>query len=845
MLRFKRLAALLLTMLLVCLCAIAQASGVSIRGVHPCTGEPVMYFEVRALDSAGRGVHVNKSDLRFTAGKDDVALKLGEVPSGNTGHIIVVDTSLYYFGTKYIKEENIRDIISMYLSRVNASDRVMFVLATEGQPEVISYRSVSDARNYVQNITLKPTASAKIKSAIYTAFQYAANPSTGNPAFNSVFIVADPDLQSNDDNEHSLNDSVTLRSESGRNFDVVVAVPYRQSFVEGTSEQRRTTLQSGFAEFSVFTGDVGGAYVQLLQSGNDVNNKIETEPLRTALSDRIGTSNYYAVDFSPLAGMFEEEDEQDEENPFRPVEVSITYDGSVTKAQLMLNTALLPEPQHTPTPTPNPDPTPTPEPTPVVRPGQGDTLAMQAIHALNKLNYLHKTDFETFDNECYIAYVDFCLNNGIDPRDGIYTAAYDLLLSGNAVADVTPTPEPTPTPAPTPLVGVGQADATAMKAVHALYKLNYLTSTSFETFDNECFIAYMEFCDKNGIDPRDGIYEKGYGLLISDQAIGITRATPVPTATPEPTIPPEGYSINDVDTEHSGGYIAQIQAILKSLNCYTDTVDTNVGRMDQSTIDAINLYCTTYNWRNDRVDGVTKSICLEILTSGPNLVPRATPKPTLREKSISFLTRDIRFLGLRLKMWVPALLCVVLVFLILVLLVLFRGGKKPPVNRVEPTPPLSGNPSVTPPVSPIKPADPAAQAANPPGWPQPQAAESFDFGDGETTTSGYFGKPVELRIENRGSVDHREVELGEGRPFVIGRKEDCDLTLVSQDKAISRKHALLIYQNDQVYLRDVSTYHNTLLNGMKTHTSDRDNMGTLLTNGDVISIGTYRITISW
>ena len=343
--RIKQLVAVLLAMLSVCSVAAAapSKSGISVRGVHPVKGVPVMYFEVRMLDSAGRGVSVEQDEVLFSAKEQGVRLGVGEVPEDSHGHIIVVDTSKYYFGSNYIKIANLHEMISLYLSRIDQKDRVMFVLATDGQPEVIPYKSAADARKYVEEIALTDLSSAKINTAIYTAFQYAADPTTGNPAFNSVFIVADPDIESNDDKEVSLNDCVTLRAQSGRVFDVTVAVPYRKSFVDETSDIRRSALKRGFDEFSSFANEVGGSYVQVPQSGNGSRAKVETDGLRAAIAERMTTSNFYAVDFSPLAGKLEVK-----EDPYQLLDVNVSYKGNESTVTVLINTDLLPAPPATP-----------------------------------------------------------------------------------------------------------------------------------------------------------------------------------------------------------------------------------------------------------------------------------------------------------------------------------------------------------------------------------------------------------------------------------------------------------------------------------------------------------------
>lgn len=731
--RWMSLAAALVMTALLCTAALADVSGINIIGAAAVSDAPAVYLEMRALDGTGAGMRTQQQDFRFTAGEENIELTTGTVPGGNRGHIVVVDTSMYYYGSKNVKAENIREIVGAYLSRLSSDERVMFVLSTDAaRPTCTNYMTLDHAREYAQGIELGQAKSARINTAIYEAFGYAIAPAQGAPLFNSVFIVADPDLQSNDDREHTLNESVQMRASSGRNFDVGVAVLHRDNFLQDTSNERRKALEEGFAKYAEFAKQCGGRYVQIPQD----NKGVDTNEVHVQLSSWLYTTQTFCVDFSALSGHIPTEPQ------VQNVKLSISCNGAVREMNVLLDTALLPEPEATPVPTP----------------------------------------------------------------------------------DV-----PTPTPAPTPVVARGQDDAVAMQAIHALQKMNYLNKSSVKEFDNDCFIAYIDFCEKNGVDPRDGIYEETYHLMLSGEAVAIELATPAPTPTPEPTIPPEGYAINDQDTEHSGGYIARIQAILKNLNCYGEEATSNVGRMDQATVDAANKYCEAFNWRNDHPNGVSKAICTEIITNGEKLNPIATPQPTMQEKAKAFLAGSTQILEYVVPNWMLVAACFALVILIALILILCRSGKK---GRKEQDVP------------------PQTKA------PQPQGVQqSFVSGaqtsDEEETVGSDGRRLVMLEIGYAGMSRQEACTLTEGRPFTIGRRDSRgelptpNLVLDGSDKSASRgQHAMLLYKSGQVYLSDLSKYHNTMLNGMSVFEREgRD--GVPVKNGDEITISSHTIRITW
>lgn len=77
----------------------------------------------------------------------------------------------------------------------------------------------------------------------------------------------------------------------------------------------------------------------------------------------------------------------------------------------------------------------------------------------------------------------------------------------------------------------------------------------------------------------------------------------------------------------------------------------------------------------------------------------------------------------------------------------------------------------------------------------------------------------------------KQLPLGKGR-CVIGRAEDTDLTLVSND--VSRHHAAVLFQGGEYIIEDLNSTNGTFVNGrtIEHHT---------LNSGDEISVGDYSI----
>ena len=101
-----------------------------------------------------------------------------------------------------------------------------------------------------------------------------------------------------------------------------------------------------------------------------------------------------------------------------------------------------------------------------------------------------------------------------------------------------------------------------------------------------------------------------------------------------------------------------------------------------------------------------------------------------------------------------------------------------------------------------------------------------------------------------------------GDDFIIGRGSNCNLCTDESDKSVSRKHAALFSRKGALYIRDLSTYQTTWVNGVSvskgTAASAGDmttpviknqggaNDGYELSSGDEITLGeNCRIKVVW
>lgn len=555
MMRKKCLGLLLTLLLLLGACTATAATSVSYTLLDwwMPPDSTTYYCAIRAQDGAGNRVELSSVKFgfqgRISGSEKQVSLDYTHIDDrSRVGHIIVVDTSAYYFGLSNVKEEHIRDVLYAYLDNIpNTNERVKFILSSNsgsGYTES-QYMSIREARNYVRDsYHMQASNDTKINSAIYYAFNLVANAKykADEPLFQSVFIVADPDQASNKTDSRTLEQCTALRSQSSTAFGVTVAVIYREKYMANSTTSHREDILAGLQSYQNFATNNDGVYIQVGQSDMGV----DTASMATQIYRRNENIYYLAVDTSALAAVLPEEEQV-------PVDIIMGGSGTTNVYTVMVDTSAypvvtpVPAPTASPTPTavptatekptPTPEPTPVPTETPVVMAQGADSNAKQAIMALYQLGYLSKRP-ASFDDECIYAYMAFCQVNGLTVMDSIDEEGYALLLSSQAkpaptatpevTATPVPTAEPTATPVPAPVLSesgyqMGEQDSADDHFIRQiqlqLQQLNCYAENASKilgTMDQSTMDAIMRYCNYYGLQNSrtDGVdYNICYDIL--------------------------------------------------------------------------------------------------------------------------------------------------------------------------------------------------------------------------------------------------------------------------------------------------------------------------------------------
>ena len=508
----KRCFALLLAlMLLMGACPARAAATVSLELLDYWMPEDstTYYCAIRAKDAAGNSVPLNTISFR---GRVAGIAEWVEFPTpeyidhSRIGHIIVVDTSTFYYKiSNIITEEHIRDIIYAYLDNIpNGNERVMFVLSsTSGNAYASKYMSVGEAREFIRvNYHMVDSPDTQINSAIRRAFELVTNASYADdePLFKSVFIVADPDLESNKSDSISLENCTWLRKNSNVSFDMTVAVVDRGQY-NPTNPDMKKNIENGKAVYQNFAIANQGKCLLVPQDNNGVN----TAGLVTYINQNNRCAYYLAVDTSLLAAQMPEDADR------VSLEIAMSCGDTTFTKQVEVSRAAYPQVTPEPTETVTPEPTPSPSPTPVVMAGASDDNAMLAIVALKDLGYLEEIR-PTFDEVCRAAYIAFCKENGLPNTPSINSAGFVLLTSDSAKPKPTPEPTQTVTPEPQPELPsegyhLGDADSGDSHFIHDMQiKLQSLNcyeenaSKVLGTLDQSTMDAVARYCDYYGLE---------------------------------------------------------------------------------------------------------------------------------------------------------------------------------------------------------------------------------------------------------------------------------------------------------------------------------------------------------
>lgn len=862
----KKLMCFLMTLVLLALCAgsaLAYGNG-TILDYWTDFKNLVVYASV------GQEYRTTLSFMVSVDNSEEVPVTAEALPSSMIGHIIVVDTSMPYSNPSHVwltYENAYLPILQTYLSVIGNGEKVKFIIADAGSSVTeTDWMMNNQAQDFIRNNIKLSTkvGGTGINQAITMALKDMDTVQENQPLFKNVFALVDAD---------STNDTGNLTKGSGTFPFFLVTIA--QTGTDATN-QRTQKLNSSFNAYQNFANANNGVYIC---AERVKTNDIDVSNVATRVSSVLNSLQYYKIDMSNAHSKIDYSKTQ-----HRFALTAYSSEGTTQVNVLMANTEVLPTAIPTATPSPSPEPTiieaptpavitPEPSPTPVVVREGNDGNALKVIRRLWELYYLEERP-NAFDDSCRFAFMEFCVDNGLEEMDYVDNAAFDLLMYGNPKPKATVTPVPTPTEAPqvvetpVPKAYIGSKSTSAFYIIKQLQKLYYLDpDQTYKEFDTECKSAFLDFCSDNGINYQEEyIDDDAYQFLMSATTPKATP-TPVPVATPvpAPTIPPQGYELGSRDPV-GATFISSMQTILAGLNLYTD--EYMPGTIEQSTLDAVARYCELYGLRNvNGKDSISQQIVNDVLTMGENRVPYEEPEPSASEKLLQTLKRGVFSLGgLVVQMWMLLVLILVLVFTILLIIILMNSKRKKDGNDHTRTHTDSGKPN-------SGSSGSSGEAKPTPSRPMP------DMDSNETQPVGLgrrggddddilptLPQSAALRVTFTISGNCQtwtDSRLITTKDFVIGRASSCDLQTDPSDRTISSKHAILTSRKGALYIRDISTFKATWVNGtsiakedapmvdgptvpIRKRSTSGGNDDYVLNSGDEITLGERcRIKVVW
>ena len=549
-------------------------------------------------------------------------------------------------------------------------------------------------------------------------------------------------------------------------------------------------------------------------------------------------------------------------------------------------------------PTPTPVPKATRDPEIVFSLDDGFETPRQTVTLiqdnLKKLYYLDESDYRaeyaTVGTATMAAMNAFCADNQLTDSRGFTKKAFDLLTGGNASAKKTPEPVVeevvTPTPIPTLKPGlVLQLDAyannsgTVIQVQNQLELLGYLSGNYKNgVYDASTHQAVLNFCKKNGVEEsNDGLTEKAYKLLVSENARAAETPTPAPT--PIPTLKP-GLALQLDAFANNSGTVIQVQNQLELLGYLTGNYEK--GTYDANTHQAVLKFCKK-NGLAESNDGLEEEAYKLLISDQAKPWQEAAPTtaaptahpfaPDMEESTIAEYQNRLNELGYyEGRPFIPGRFdeatqaaqdrfCEVNNIekqsgASVELQQTVRGSaakhnvQRPLLERVRIR--LTGRTEIVGLVIPtwslvaviailtitaivlivllLKPArKPSEQQEGklssqndilPQGQILPGSLEeTVDMSGGndrlDMTVVGE-SQNITLRIDYNGTSTDKAYELSEGMPLVIGRGTEADIRTNKDDMRISRKHGTFSYRNGGVYYRDTSKA-GTMIDGQMIH----------------------------
>lgn len=794
------------------------------------------------LDTSGNPVPASSltsaESIRFYVGGHEVTLADYSPGTYKQHYVIVVDMSRPY--TRYIDDQTMQSVLSNLVSVLGGGCTIQFVLAGEDDATVGGALQLSSALSEIKQMHLSNKTEVRLYDGILQGMTLCQTIRDQDPTtLSSLIIVSDCY-----NNPSGMMDTVTTGLQ--QKLDRIKPLPiFLISLIKSdakgiTKSDEYQTARSVMSQFVTSNGGKQFIYDQADDDSNTgalINNTIKANTI-DAIPVRLDIRSL-KYDLTQTAN-----GEFDFMAAFTSSSGSLKTSNTV---EILLTN--LPEPESTPAPMSTPTPTIGPNDI-YVKNGDTGALVREVQYRLKELYYTELEATGTFDLQTQIAVDAFCKENGFAISEGMTLAAYEVLISSQAVAKPTPTPTftPTPTPAPTPeptptvtpsptpapgprdlMIKDGDTGSAVSEVQRKLKALFYYTGEITRRYDEATANAMDDFCQANGLEKADGVTYENYEVLIGSASI-VAKATdtpappPTPTPSPEPTASPAPQYI-DVLPGDNNEYILKLQSKLQALGYYAEGVQYTLGSYDQATQGAIDAFCAQNNIVPG--NGISASLMDTILNSASKFVPVATPGPSVTDTFRTFMLGTVTIAGFVLPTWTLLAACLVILILIIVLLLLSREKKRLiPHDEIAS---LSCNAS----------ANPFSSTGS---FADQQDQPTIGYVGGSEDEVKTEGPPIDTRpvtadITYNGKT-RSESLLVIGR-FTIGRSR-TQLLLDATDTSVSRKHCEIFFSGTQLMICDFSSL-GTIVDGSRIPS----NVDLPLNSGSVVIAGRHKMVFHY
>lgn len=790
--------------------------------------------------------------VTFKANGRDVRGKAYSGKEG-VGHILVVDTSAYYYTAL---NNTMAGLSEGFLRGLPGADRVMVITADSNGFRESGWRSQSEALKQVQGLRNAASTEVNLFAAIERAVDIALSGGS-SPAFvSSIMVVTDAMVTPG-----SQSGIISKMLSANRSLAFVMGWPERDSYLKGNFSNV-AQVKAGRSLLESFAREMGGEMIAIPHTGAQSSPVLgNTQPLSDAVRRMLSGIHYYTLDLSPLVGAVK----YTSDDTVR-VEVMAGTDNGFMEG-VPFNSRGIPTPTPSPAPkatvTPSPSPTPVPAPTPLVKQGDNTPESRSVVANLQKYFYLTEDTNGYFTEDAVKAFEEFLMDNRMPITDGVYEEAFKLLTMGTPRPKATPTPPP-PSPSPTPAprdFNLGDNDKDTgtdyiLRMQNQLNTYNYFKvyNLSFQIKDRgiltqDTIDAANYFVERNGgsnLMGSAGVSVEVWNSIISYDGDVLTPSpSPEPTPTPGPA-PYVDIKLGTTDREFGDARIERLQAKLHELKYFESVEEAySPGVLDTATLQAVALFSERNKVLNGVVGGISGTLHQNILNNNWGAF-EATPTPlppSFIESTRAKLEGKIAIGDFEIPVWVVAVVGAVLLLAIIIVMVMLRSGRKEEdLSSVSRSSRGGGE---------IKPT--GIPEGETPTMPEGMLADSYDS---DATVPGAVGVPATILVEYAGNSHTETPVIGDS--LTIGRK-NCDILLNDADKGVSRRHAQLYSKNGQIYIRDLGSVNGTFVDGVQLAAGQAPSQSEVtvamdmfaaesdfaLTNGAKVRMGHHTLTITW